>query len=287
LIQALADKGVVHPGPGWGEQAIEAVANHIEGRIDKKVHGYALASLARVLLWAGKNEDAARTARQALDIAGDYTEVLVNANSILVSVYQRLGKPELGLQLLYSSISKAPGALELRLKLGQMLFKRPFLQLEEAAANLLIVCQQLPYYDLAQQTFGQVMAKRGRPRIAYASLMEALRLNPKNAGARKTLSQIRPLLGRQLPSPKPSQILLDIYPSRAPRELIQMRRDATGRPVPDGIEVEFYENGRIKHFVDIDYGKRNGIEMSWDTEGRVISREVYRQGVRVNDASGK
>ncbi len=175
--------------------------------------------------------------------------------------------------------------MELRLKLGQTLLGPPFMQLEEAAANLLLVSQQLPHFDEAHALFGVAMAKRGRPRIAYASLMEALRLNPKNTIARTTLAQIRPLLGGQTPSPQPPYILLDIYPSLAPRKLVQLRRDSSGRTVPDGIEVEFHENGRLKRFLDIDQGVPNGLEIIWDADGRMLSRVVYRQGSLLTESN--
>jgi len=282
LVQKMIEQRLLSPGIDWGNKTIEAVAAKIEGRIDKETHGRALANLARVFLWAGKNEDAARLARQALDIGGEYQQVAVDAASILTSVYQRQDKSELSLQLLYSTLERAPGAIELRLKLGQTLINRRFLQLEEAAANLLLVCQQMPYSDTAHQYFGLAMAKRGRPRIAYASLQEALRLNPKNTNARKTLAQILPLLKGQPPNPQIPLILLDIYPSIAPRKLVQVRRDSSGRLFPDGIEVEFYENGRIKRFLDIELGVPNGLEIMWDADGRVISRVVYRQGEPVD-----
>jgi len=279
LFQAMPDQGLVRPETDWNEQAIAAVAAKIEGRIDREAHGQALANLARVLLWAGKTEDAARLARQAQDIAGEYRQIAVDAASILTSVYVRQGQFELALQLLYSTIEKAPGAVELRLKLAEILLEGRFLQLEKAAANLLLVCQQQPHLDRGYSLFGLAMIRRGRTFIAYNSLMEALRLNPKNTNAREMLAQIRPFLGKQAPRPEPPNILLDIYPSQAPRKLVQMRRDPKGYPVPHGIEVDFHENGRLKRFMDIEQGKRNGLEIIWDTAGRQLSRVLYRQGI--------
>jgi tetratricopeptide (TPR) repeat protein len=287
LIQAMIDQGVVQPGADWGEQAIAAVAARVEGRIDRVAHGQALATLARTLLWAGKTEDADRLAQQALAMAGENPEVAVNAVATLTAVYQRQKNQEGAVQLLYSTISKAPGAVELRLKLGEALINPPFQRLEEAAANLLLVCQQMPDYDVAHQLFGLAMARRGSLGIAYANLQEALRLNPKNIQARKVLVQIQPLLGGRNPNPRLPDISLDIYPSMAPRKLVQLRREASGRAVPDGIEVEFYENGRLKYFVDIDQGVPNGFEVRWDADGREISRVVYQQGIPVKGELAK
>ena len=278
LIQAMIGKGIVHPGAEWGEEAIASVAAKIESRIDQEAHARALASLARVLLWAGKTEDAARLSRQALDTGGEYRQVAVDATSILVSVLQRQKNPEQAIKMLYEGIGKAPGAIELRFKLGQALLNKPFPQLEEAAANLLLVTQQLPHFDKPFAFFGMAMVKRGRPLIAYSNLMEALRLNPNNILARDTLAQIQPLVKGLPLNPKPAEIILDIYPSIAPWKLLQGRRDSKGHIMPDGIDVEFYENGRIKRFLDVSQGEPNGLAMTWDAEGKLISRVVYQHG---------
>jgi len=81
--------------------------------------------------------------------------------------------------------------------------------------------------------------------------------------------------------------MLDIYPSIAPRQLVQVRYDNRGRPVVDGIEVEFHENGRLKRFLDVDQGVPNGVEMVWDKDGRLLSRTVYRQGKPVDTPGSK
>lgn len=283
LIRAMTDQGLVQPGSGWDDQAVAKVAARIEGGIDNQTHGQALANLARVLLWAGKTEDAARLAKQALDIGGEYRQVAVDASSILISVDQREGHPERALQLLYSALAKAPGAVELHLKLGIALLNPSHFQPEEAAAHFLLVCQQLPTWDEPQEYFGKAMAMRGRLDLAFSSLQEALRLNPNNAVARQTLSKVRQMLGGQTLNPKLPQIILKTYPSVAPRKLLQVRSSATGRPVPDGIEVEFYENGRVKRFQDFQKGLADGLEIEWNKDGRLVSRGIYDRGTRLNN----
>lgn len=80
------------------------------------------------------------------------------------------------------------------------------------------------------------------------------------------------------PNPQPPFIWLDVYPSVAPRKLVQLRRDPSGRNIPDGMEVEFYENGRIKRFVDYTKGVMDGEELVWDRDGKLISRTLYQAG---------
>jgi tetratricopeptide (TPR) repeat protein len=282
LLEKMIDQGLVQADAHWGEPIIAKVAAKIEGGINREVHGQALANLARVLLWAGKLEDAARSAQQAQEIAGDVRQVAVDSASILASIHMRQGQLERATEMLYSTLKSAPGAIEIRLKLAENLLEPRSQQLEEAAANFLLVAQQMPSYDVAYDRFGYTMTKRGRPHVAYASLLEALRLNPNNSHARATLATGQQLMGSHTPTPQLAELVLTQYPSEAPHTLAQMRRDANGSLVTDGIEVEFYENGRLKYFADIDQGKLNGLKMTWDANGQLLSRQAYNNDVPLN-----
>jgi len=281
LVRSMIEQGFAQSGSGWGDQAIAEVSAIIEGQIDNEAHGRALANLSRVLLWAGKLEDAGRSARQALELAGNVRQVTVDSASILSSIYYRQGQLGLSTETLYSALESAPGGIELRLKLAENLLEPQLQQLEKAAANLLLVSQQMPSYDRGHYLFGVAMSRRGRLDIAYASLLEAIRLNPNNSGAKSALARIRPMFGNREPNPQLPQPMLALYPSTAPRKLVQLRLDASGRQVPDGIEVEFYENGRLKHFADVTQGKVNGFDITWDEHGNELSRAAFQQGVPV------
>jgi tetratricopeptide (TPR) repeat protein len=276
LLETMSARGLVRPGANWGAAAIAAVTDKIAVGVDQGVQGQALANLARVLLWAGKEQDATRLAKQALALAGDNQPVAINATTTLATIYIKQNNPERAVQLLYAALKKAPGAIELRLKLGQIMLGQKPPNLEGAAANLLLITQLMPYYDQGHTMFGIAMADRGRPQIAYASLMQALRMNPNNKDAGFKLAQIRPQLAGQALNPQLPLIQLERYPSSAPRRLSQGRLNAGGRFIPDGIEAEFHENGRLKRFIDFARGKANGLEMTWDTDGKLLSRRVHK-----------
>jgi len=272
LLDAMTSQGLVAPDPNWKEGTLAAVAAKIEGGVNPLIQGRALANLARVLLWAGKDDEAARLANQALGVGGEFQEVADNAVASLVTVYMRNGQTKVAIDQLYKYLERSPNSIELRLKLGQMLLD--LRNWEEAAANLLLITQQMPYYDWGHALLGIDLADRGRPKIAYPSLMEALRLNPNNADARRKLEQIRPLLVGQNPDPQPLSVQMTRYPSSAPHKLVQGRVNAGGSFVADGIEVEFYENGRLKRFVDIESGQATGLELTWDASGNKLTRQI-------------
>ncbi len=277
LFRTMQDAGWVQPRVGWDSETIQSVSETIAARIDLEVHGQALTNLARVLSWAKKPEDAVRSALRAREISGDFPQVAADSSSILASIYIAQGQPERAAEILYTTLKTVPNALELHLKLGEVLFEPPYEQLEKAAAHFLLVCQGNPTYGTAFTFYGLTMGKRGLPLIAYDSLVEALRLNPNDALAQKTLSWLRPQLGSSLPTPLKPLIRLEPYPSEAPKKLVQLRRDSSGRYTAHGIIAEFHENGRLKSFTDVSSGRPRGLEITWSHDGQELSRRVLAE----------
>ena len=50
--------------------------------------------------------------------------------------------------------------------------------------------------------------------------------------------------------------------------------------------MEFYENGRLKYFVDVKLGKLDGTEITWDPDGRLLSQKTYKNDIPVVEGSG-
>ncbi len=285
LIKTMEEMGILQPASDWQTRAIGVAETNINARVDDVTHGLALANLARVLLWAGKYEEAARLARQARATTTASEQVVVSSASILTTVLVHSGKVQEAIDLLYETLAELPGAIEIRMKLGELLNDTGIRQLEKSAANLLLVCQQMPNNDGALTSYSLVMAQHGRLDIAFDSVSEALHLNPKNGKAQAILAKIRSIFKGKNIRPAPFQVELEIYPSRAPRRLVQMRRISGGRLVPHGIEVEFYENGRLKSFKDLVGGKLHGLVKTWDEHGKELTSTVYKQGVPVTDSA--
>lgn len=294
LINKMIAKDMVQTKANLNNDIITAVDKKIRSRIDVGRHGYALANLARVFSWAGKTNDAERLAHQAIEVAGNDGPVIINATSILVTASLKKGKPQRALMQIYSAIEKVPdatdrrltGAIDLRLKLGKILMGAPFHELEKAAANFLLVSRYMPDDDFIHDLFGTVMAMRDRPRIAYPSLKQAMSLNPDNTHARETFEALQPQLKEENIIKEPAEIILEVYSSSAPRRLIQVRHDDNGKQISDGIEVEFYENGRLKSFLDVKNGKPHGIQGIWNEDGQILSRVFYSRGVPVQNDKG-
>lgn len=283
IIKALAEEGIAQPSSGWEDHAVEAAETRINARIDKGAHALALVNLARVMLWAGKDEEAARLAGQARQVEDASEQVRVSSTSIQTSILLGDGHQAKAVELLYATLAELPGALEIRMKLGEILNDADIRELEKAAAHLLLVCQQMPQHDDALTSYALVMAQRGRLDTAFDSTAEALRINPKNTRAQRIQAKIRSVLKNQTIQAAPFEISLEIYPSRAPRKLVQMRKAPNGRRIPHGIDVEFYQNGRLKSFKDLAGGRLHGLVKNWDEQGNVLNSTIYRQGEPVLD----
>lgn len=284
LIEVMANKGIVQPSDKWNEEAIAEVSARIRGGLDRKEHARALVNLARVLNWAGKYEDAGRLARQVMTIEEAAPESLVAASTILAALYQKQGDAEQTLQYYRRALHATPDSAQIHLQVGLTLLNEPFRNFEVASAHILIATVFWPESDMAYMTFGLAMAERKRYPLAYSSLMEAVRIYPQNTEAKSAVERLRKLLRPDALNPAPPKVTLDKYPSGAVRKVVQVRADATGRYIPNGIWTEWYENGELRRFVDYVEGVPHGIEIAWSPQGEVVSRIEYRHGKRIKTA---
>ncbi len=68
IMEMMKREALLSPRPEWGRTAEQVVAERVMGRLSDHEQGKALHDLAKVLNWAGKHEDAARIAGQALEL---------------------------------------------------------------------------------------------------------------------------------------------------------------------------------------------------------------------------
>jgi len=279
LIDAMIANGTVHPSADWGDRAIARIVSQVEGGIDRKTHAQALANLARVLSWAGKDEDARRLADRAL---AEAPELATTNADVLAILSEREGDTVATWQHLRAALNENPGNPQIHFQIGLELLDRsqPGWSLEAAAAHILLASTFMPENDMTHQILGLIMAERGRFAVAYPSLMEALRLNPRNTEAESALVRLREILGPGLRTDSP-KVTLKRYASGALEQIVQVRPDASGSFVPDGIATDWYESGEPRRLLDYANGVPDGAEVIWDPSGRILSRAEYRNGIRL------
>jgi len=270
----------VQPSSVWGDQAVARVAARVEGGIDRKAHAQALANLARVLSWAGKDEDARRLANRALAAAPE----LATANADMLAILsEREGDAAKTWEYLQTALHEDPANPQIHFQIGLELVNRkpPGWSLEAAAAHVLLASAFMPENDMTHQILGLIMAERRRFAVAYPSLLEALRLNPRNTEAESALVRLREILGPELRE-DPPKLTLKRYPSGALEQIAQVRPDAAGGFALEGIATEWYESGEPRRMLDYANGVPHGVEVTWDPSGRVLYRAEYRNGIRLS-----
>jgi tetratricopeptide (TPR) repeat protein len=282
LVEAMSERGILQPVDTWGEQAIAAVSSQIEARLDPQLRMLSLLNLAKVLAWAGKVEDASRLASQVLASDVEDQTIIMDAASILATHYGLQGDTVQEQKYFRMALNANPTNPDLHFNIGLRSLHRQSPELEVAAAHIFFasVFWAKDNRDILHQHLGRIMAQRQRYAAAFSDLLEARRLNPQNKDTESLLARLRERLGSKARNIALPKIALKRYPSGALLRIVQMKPDATGRYIPDGIWTEWYEGGELKQFVDYTSGVPHGVGMTWDPKGQVISRVFYQRGTR-------
>jgi len=277
LVEVLMERGVVQTGDALDDQTIAAIASRIEGRLDPQLRARALTNLAKVLSWAGKVEDASRPASQALSFDVKDTTIISDSAMILAMYHGLQGDAVQQQKYFRMALNAEPRNPEVHFQIGLQILKNKQPDLEIAAAHIFYasVFWAESHRDMLHQILGSVMAQRKRYAAAFSNLLEARRLNPHDTETESLLARIGNLLGPDAQNRTSPKVTLERYPSGAPRRIAQVQLDTTGRPLADGIWTEWYENGQLKRFADYVKGRRNGVEMTLDSNGQIISRTIH------------
>ncbi len=75
ILETLRREGLVQPSPAWGPEAIQAVVDDVEGRLQPASHGLALSNLSKVLGWAGKLDEARKLSIRAARLAPESAQM--------------------------------------------------------------------------------------------------------------------------------------------------------------------------------------------------------------------
>jgi len=190
LIDEMAEDGMVTLGPSWGDAAVARVAQQVEARTDRKEHGRALRNLAQVLSWAGKTEDAYRTARKAVELAPSDAE----ANYLVASLAQKLGHQDVAIRhyriLLRADLDPqiAPYVVNAHYQYGSILAWQE--KFEEAEEHLRKALATKPDHPQAGEELlavllaqGRRLLQAGQPQLAVEKLQEVIRAQEDHAEA--------------------------------------------------------------------------------------------------------
>ena len=188
IIDRLIEDGVVDAGPDWGDSAIQDVIARVEGNLDERSHETALKNLSRLLLWAGKHEEAERVVGLLSDHSAADGEALFQKATLA----RRSGDHRLALTHYREAILMSPGRAEIYQAYGSLLSELG--RKTEAMAELEKAIHLNPGLAEAHYDLGIVLKDMGDLSRAEAAYRNTLRLDPRHVDARNNLGV---LLARQ------------------------------------------------------------------------------------------
>ena len=184
LLDEMQAMGVVKRGPMLAEETIDEVTARVKRRLDHRAHANALRNLAKVLRWAGKFEQSANLAVQAVGGLPDDSE----AHYLAGDARWRSGHLDIAVAEYELALSIDPDYLAAILQLGSLLLEKGE---AEAAKNYLGRAVRLApdkaasHFRLANALF--VLKDFDGAQDEY---QESLRLDSELADAHKNLGLI-------------------------------------------------------------------------------------------------
>ena len=171
LVDEMIEMGVVTFAPTWNEAVVASITARVEGGVDETANARALANVARVLSWAGKQEEADRLSSRATEMDGDL-HVMHQRLTVLV----RDGRYAEALPLAQEAARLMPDIADVRKMHGIALSENgrlvDALQELEIAARLDPSLPDVPYH------LGLVLSGLGQSGRAEAAYRAAIELEP-------------------------------------------------------------------------------------------------------------
>jgi tetratricopeptide (TPR) repeat protein len=182
LIDVMTRNGFAHPLSTWNEASANDVKRDVEGRLDRKAHGSALLSVARVMSWAEKYEDAYRASLRAEALSPDDASIQCELAKDAV----RVGRVDEGISHFRRALELDQNTFDARLGLSLALASKG--QLEEAISQCRAGLKLAPTYPPLHSNLAVLLSRAGRTDEAIQESREAVRLSPYYAEAHGNLA---------------------------------------------------------------------------------------------------
>ncbi|MDH3733921.1 MAG: tetratricopeptide repeat protein [Gemmatimonadota bacterium] len=223
LVEKMIEMGITTPATTWNDAAVASITERVNGSVDAAANAMALANLARVLTWAGKQDEALRLAERATEMTRDPHTLFQ-----MVTVLVRNDRQAEALLFSEEAARLMPDIADVRKIYGVLLAQNgrnpeALQELETAARldpsmvdihyHLGLVLSDLGHTDRAERAYrratelepenadawnnlGILLAQRGDREGALDLFERAVEADPGHAGATRNLERVRQLLGR-------------------------------------------------------------------------------------------
>ena len=190
LVDELEREGSLTKTSGWNERAIAAVRERVEASFDRKAHAQALKNLSRVFAWAGKMDEAARLAEQALQETGDDADAFNTLGRTALAA----GRREEAREWFRRALEQDPGHADASMNFGAELFALG--RIEEAIPHFRTALDANPNYWEAHLNMGLALSARGDSPGAERHFRLALKAKPGSQEAHNDLGAELVEMGR-------------------------------------------------------------------------------------------
>jgi Flp pilus assembly protein TadD len=224
IIDEMIRTGDVKPEETWADEAIAEISAEVEAGIDEAMHARARRSLANVLIWAGKHEEAERLVDESIESTAPDGETEFQKATLLVRegrmaealphlekavqlsplnpavrkeygiALSELGQKSKGRRELETAVELDPDLAGVHYELGVVLGELGEFAAAEAAYEAEL--QSNPDHADACNNLGVLLAQRGEIEDALILFERAVEADPENTNAADNLSQARAILGR-------------------------------------------------------------------------------------------
>ena len=188
ILDEMVEMNVATPAPTWNDAVVSNITERVKGSVDEAANARALANVARVLSWAGKQEEALRLATRATEITRE-PHTLYQMLTVLV----RNDRLEEALQYAAEAARLMPDIAEVRKTHGIMLSENG--RSAEALPELEIAARLDPTMTDIHYHLGVVLSDLGQLDRAERAYKTAIELEPGNADALNNLGVLLALRG--------------------------------------------------------------------------------------------
>ncbi len=191
LVDTMVEQQFLDDCRRLSESAVAKIDDHVRSQIDRHSQGVSLRNLAKVLHWAGKFEEAAPLAADALElIEGDLESQFVLADSLI-----QLGRVDEGMRR-YESLFREGEFTRAYLPFGQLLIEYGDLEKAESYLSMAVVVDRdANRRAAAHVSLAELFLDRNDYEQARESLEIAERIRPGNVTTGMMLAEAQQGLG--------------------------------------------------------------------------------------------
>lgn len=182
LIDAMLEQSWIPSAPDWRTRVYPEVAQHVHASIGLQDRGHAWRNLAKVLSWAGKDEEAARMAQRADQALGGDSESRFISGSRAMRERNNLEAA----RLFRSALELDPDYAKAHANLGVVLARLG--QRDQSLEHYDRALEIDPEYANAFYNRANLLSQLGQYEAAIDSYRRAIALDPKDVDARFNLA---------------------------------------------------------------------------------------------------